>query len=304
MRIRPDLVLCCAVTLALTAGTALAGEGHRHSHGHRNVSIDHDEPATCDDIQVEFDDRPAVRAEETATLPAGGTLRLEAAENSGVYVREADRADFEVVLCKAAPKQSSLAAIALARSASQVSVTGPSSGDWAGYLLVAAPRGASLEISASNGPIGLIGLSGRVTARTENGPISARRATGELDLEAENGPISFVGASGRSKLRTQNGPIGVTLGGRSWEGDGLDARAVNGPVSLSIPAGYASSAVVESAGRSPFQCRGEGCGSARKTWDDDGRRIEVGDGPVLVHVATVNGPVSVRTGAAGDEDEE
>jgi len=183
-------------------------------------------------------------------------------------------------------------------------VTGPSNGDWAGYLLVAAPRGASLEISASNGPIGLIGLSGRVTARTENGPISARRATGELDLEAENGPISFVGASGRSKLRTQNGPIGVTLGGRSWEGDGLDARAVNGPVSLSIPAGYASSAVVESAGRSPFQCRGEGCGSARKTWDDDGRRIEVGDGPVLVHVATVNGPVSVRTGAAGDEPEE
>ena len=76
-------------------------------------------------------------------------------------------------------------------------------------------------------------------------------------------------------------------------------------MSLSIPSGYGSAAVVESAGRSPFQCRGEGCGSARKTWDDDSsRRLEVGEGPVLVRVATVNGPVSVRTGTAADEDEE
>jgi hypothetical protein len=300
MRTPLKRVVLCAAGLALTAGTVLAG------HRHRNVTIDHDEPESCADIQVDFDERPALRAEERAsmTLPSGGTLRLEAAENSGVYVREAARSDFEVVLCKAAPKSSTLSRIALARAGDRVSVTGPSRGEWAGYLLVTAPAGASLEISAFNGPIGLLALSGRVTARTENGPISARRTTGELDLEAENGPISFVGASGRSKLRTQNGPIGVTLGGRSWEGDGLDARAVNGPVSLSIPPGYGSAAVVESAGRSPFQCRGEACGSARKTWDEDSRRIEVGEGPVLVRVATVNGPVSVRTGAGNDEDEE
>lgn len=296
MQIRSYRLLSCAVALALAAGTASAG--------HRNVRIGDDEPASCADIEVDFDDRPALRAEERVSVPAGGTLRLEAAENSGVYVREAARSDFEVVLCKAAPKASALAEVVISRSGERIGVSGPSRGEWAGYLLVTAPRGASLEISASNGPIGLNGLSGRVTARTENGPISAQQSTGEFDLEAENGPISFVGASGRSKLRTQNGPIDVTLGGRSWDGDGLDARAVNGPVSLSIPAGYGSAAVVESAGRSPFQCRGEGCGSARRTWDENSRRIEVGEGPVLVHVATVNGPVSVRTGAAADEDED
>ena len=183
--------------------------------------------------------------------------------------------------------------------------SGPSRGEWAGFLLVdRASRGLSrdLGVQRAHRPQR---APGRVTARTENGPISAHRSTGEVDLEAENGPISFFGVSGRSKLRTQNGPIDVTLGGRSWEGDGLDARAVNGPVSLSIPSGYGSATVVESAGRSPVQCRGEGCGTARKTWDDDSsRRLEVGEGPVLVRVATRNGPVTVRTGTAADEDEE
>ena len=300
MRIRAHRLLLCAAALAMAAGTASAGHRHRHS----GVSTDADDPKTCADIRVTFEDGEAFRAEERATIPAGGTLRLEAAENSGIYVRETDRADFEVLLCKAAPEESTLAAISISRSGGRISVNGPSDGDWAGFLLVAAPRAASLELSAFNGPIGLNGLSGRVTARTENGPISASGSTGDLDLEAENGPIHFEGASGHSKLRTQNGPIGVRLEGRSWAGEGLDARAVNGPVSLSIPQGYGSAAVVESAGRSPFQCRGEGCASARKTWDDDGRRIEVGDGPVLVRVATVNGPVAVKTGSGAKDDDE
>lgn len=300
MRIRPQSLFLAAAALVLAAGTASAGHRHRHS----GVSIDHDDPESCADISVNFEDGPAFRAEESASIPAGGTLRLEAAENSGIYVREGARADFEVVLCKAAPEESKLSAISLSRSGDRVSVTGPSNGEWVGFLLVTAPRGASLELNASNGPIGLNGLSGRVTARTENGPISASGSTGDLDLEAENGPIHFEGESGHSKLRTQNGPIGVKLEGRSWAGEGLDARAVNGPVSLSIPPGYGSAAVVESAGRSPFQCRGAGCASARKTWDDDGKRIEVGEGPVLVRVATVNGPVSVRTGSGRDDDDE
>jgi hypothetical protein len=300
MRIRPDRLFLAIAAFSLIAETAWAGQRHRH----RNVSIDHDDPESCADIRVNFDDEPAYRAEETVSMPAGGTLRLEAAENSGIYVRESARADFEVVLCKAAAQESRLAEIALSRSGDRVSVTGPSRGEWAGFLIVTAPRGASLEIQASNGPIGLNGLSGKVSARTENGPISASRSTGELDLEAQNGPIEFQGESGSSRLRTQNGPIGVRLEGRAWSGEGLDARAVNGPVSLSIPAGYASAAVVESAGRSPFQCRGDACASARKTWDDDARRIEVGDGPVLVRVATVNGPVSVRTGSGPEDDED
>ena len=171
MRNSPYRVLPCAAALILAAATAAAG------HRHRGARINHDEPRTCADIDVEFDDRPAVRAEERATIPAGGATRFEAAENSGITVREGDRSDFEVVLCKAAPTDAGLPAISLSRSGGTVTVDGPRDDDWAGHLIVTAPRGAAMEVFAYNGPIGLIGLSGRVTARTENGPISSRGST-------------------------------------------------------------------------------------------------------------------------------
>jgi hypothetical protein len=58
------------------------------------------------------------------------------------------------------------------------------------------------------------------------------------------------------------------------------------------------------------RCLGSACADARRTWDDrDGhKRIELGEGPALVHLSTQNGPVSVRSGSesghAGDEDDE
>lgn len=299
-------VLASAAVLALCAPAARAG------HRHRSISVrDGENPSSCSDIRVLFADRVAARAEErmTVPVPAGGSLRVQAARNSGAHVREGDRADFEIVACKAAPSADALSAIALERSGDSVTVRGPADEDWVGYLLVVAPRGASLEISAENGPIGLSGLSGRVVASTHNGPISVHDSAGDLDLHAQNGPIAFEGAGGKLRMRTENGPIEVELSGDAWTGDGLDARAVNGPVSLAIPAGYRSGAVVESRGHSPFQCRGEACAAARRTWDDDHRRIELGDGPALVRLSTENGPVSVRSGsgagqADADEDEE
>lgn len=281
----------------LCVGAAAAAAGDRV----QNVNVPKD-PVDCRDIHVEFEDAEAVRDEERVVIPhaAGRTLRIDAAPSSGVRVRGADRADFEVRLCKAAPSSDGLAGIALLRGDGTIGVRGPRGEDWVGYLLVEAPRGAALELSAENGPIGLEGLTGRVVARTRNGPISAENSAGTLDLEARNGPIEFQGDAGNSRLRTQNGPIGVELTGTAWNGEGLDARAVNGPVSVSIPAGYRSGTVVESKGRSPFQCRGSACDGARRTWDDENRRIELGEGPTLVRVSTENGPVAVRTGGGSD----
>ena len=304
IRTFPAALAASAALLLPAAGRA----GHFGHHGHgANVTMnDSGDPVRCDQIDVSFGSgrRDAARAEDrTVIAPGREPLRIVAARNSGVRVRGADRSDFEVLLCKAAPSPDQLAAIRLDASNGELTVLGPSDDQWVGYLLVQAPRGAALDVEARNGPIGLSGLSGTVSARAENGPISIRDSTGDVRAEAQNGPIHVRGDSGHVTVRTQNGPIGVALTGSSWSGDGLDARAVNGPIHLNIPEGYASAGVVESLGRSPWHCRGSACAAARRGDDDDRRSMEFGAGTPVIHLATENGPVSIATGKDDDEED-
>ena len=116
-----------------------------------------------------------------------------------------------------------------------------------------------------------------------------------ITAEAHNGPISFKGGSGVVKLDAQNGPITVKLDGDSWLGGSLDAHSHNGPMSVKVPNDYRSGVVVESDGRGHVSCHAEACRQARRTWDDETpRRIELGSGPTVVRLSTVNGPVSVK----------
>jgi hypothetical protein len=61
-----------------------------------------------------------------------------------------------------------------------------------------------------------------------------------------------------------------------------------------VPKGYLSSFVVESRNYAPVSCQASICDNARKTWDDENRRIEYGSAPAMIRLSTVNGPVSVR----------
>ena len=286
---------CLAFILFLGASALSA-----HHRG-VNVSIDDGrEPTRCEDINIFFDETPAQRATETLHIANGPnvTLRVQVPSRSGIRVVGSDRSDFEVQACKAAVSKADLSRIAVSHNGGELIVQGPEEETWAAYLLIQAPRDATLDLEAESAPIGLRNLSGRVTARTVNGPISLKDCSGEVDAEAENGPIHLSGSGGHLRLRTENGPIGVSLSGSAWKGQGVEARAVNGPVHLAIPAGYRSGAIVESLGHSPFECRGEGCASARRTWDDSHKRLELGEGPAVVRLSTSNGPVSVRSGDA------
>jgi len=292
-----------SLAAALLLGPAVARAGQ---HG-VNVSIDDgDNAVRCDDIRIEIGNRPAARAEARTVIavPAGGkALDVRAAQSSGVRVYGTDRADFDVLLCKAAPAGGDLDAIALTHEGGSVSVRGPAEGSWVGYLLIAAPRGAAVSVHSENGPVSLSALQGRVEANSQNGPVSLDACTGDVDVQAQNGPIQVRGDEGRLHVRTQNGPIGVSLSAAGWKSGTLDASAVNGPVSLAVASGYRSGTVVESLGHSPVQCRGEVCADARRTWNGDGKRIEIGDAPVVVRLSTRNGPVSVKTGADADDDD-
>ena len=299
-------ISAAALSAALFLGPAAARAGHHHHSDGASVSTNGRDPAACSDLTIEFDDRPAERAEATRTIPvdAGKPLRIEAAQNSGVWVRGTDRSDFRVLLCKGAETKADLDAIQFSKEGDTLSVDGPDSRNWVGYMLIDSPRNAGIEVSAGNGPVSVNGLSGRVVLRSENGPIAIERSSGDIDARAQNGPIAVEGDGGRLHLATQNGPISVALSGSSWNGGGLDARAVNGPVSLAVPDGYRSGTLIETRGRSPFACRGDACSAFRRTWDDEHKRIELGDGPVVVRLSTENGPVSIRTGASTLADEE
>jgi putative adhesin len=266
-------------------------------HSHSGISINNDgygDVTDCSQLRVTIDDEPAVRAQESVPVADLRSLSVHAPQNGGIYVSGAEGGRFEVTACKAAAIESALGDIRLRVSGNEVTADGPASDRWVVYFIVRAPRDGSLDLATQNGPISLRNVTASIGAHAVNGPIAARESAGTLNLETTNGPISIDGGSGTAKLNAANGPISVRLRGSDWNGS-LDAHSENGPVSLRIPAGFRSGVVVESEGRGPVSCHAGACKDARRTWDDeDNRRIEFGSGPTVVHLSTVNGPVSVR----------
>jgi Putative adhesin len=289
--------------MVVWAAVALTAAPRAFSHRHvMAFSASTDFPAeSCADLHVRFDQRDAVNQSEerTITKAEAPILRIHAKDNGGLSVEGWDNDSYSVTLCKAAEEgsnaESLLSEIHLALNDGDLRVSGPaSSGRWAAHLLIRAPKASTLELDAHNGPVTLSHVDGNLKARIDNGPITVSGCSGELDVTAHNGPVTLKENSGKQTIHAENGPMSLALSGDSWEGAGLDARTTNGPVTLEVPSGYKSGVVLESDGHGPFRCRASVCSEGRKTWDEDVKRIEFGSGPTLVHVSTVNGPVSVR----------
>jgi hypothetical protein len=288
----------------IVVGLAAAPATPRHHHS-VNISGGHRQPANdCSDLRMRFDDRDAVVRAETRTLSKAEApvLRIHPHANGGTQVVGWEENRYSVTACKAVSAgddaERRLSEITMAIENGSVSTRGPSGEDeqWTVYLLIRTPKSATIELDTMNGPISLYDVDGKLTAHAHNGPISLRNFSGDAEISAQNGPISVEGSSGSLRIRTENGPIDVDLQGTSWNGSGLSADAQNGPVTLRVPSGFQSGFVVESTNHAPMSCRASLCGSARKTWDDQHRRIEYGSSPAVVRLSTVNGPVSVEDG--------
>src|SRR5215472_8760713 len=277
--------ICLVFASALTVvGLAAAPAAPRHQHS-LNISGGHKQPAeNCSDLRIRFDDRDAVVRSETRTLSRAEApvLKVHPHANGGTQVVGWDQNNYSVTACKAVAAgdaaESLLSQITMSIENGTVSTHGPSGehADWTVYLLIRTPKSAAIEVETMNGPISLYDVDAKLTAHAHNGPISMRNFSGDADVSALNGPIS------------------VDLNGTSWSGSGLSADAQNGPVTLRVPSGFQSGFVVESTNYAPMSCRASICGNARKTWDDEHRRIEYGSSPAVVHLSTVNGPVSVE----------
>ena len=274
---------------------------HRHSV---SMSGRHRDPASdCSDLHVRFDDRDAVmeKEERTVTKTEAPTLRVRPHRNGGVQVQGWDKDTYSVTSCKFASNEDGsaqriLAQMTLSVQNGEVSTNGPSDdGDWTVYLLIRAPKASTIDLETSNGPLSLYSVDGKLTAHATNGPITLRDFSGDADVRAANGPITISGSSGNVRIHTENGPISINLKGTTWDGTGLTADAQNGPLTLSVPSDYKSSFSVESRNYSPMSCHASICDNARKTWDDNNRRIEVGGSPAMIRLSTVNGPVSIQS---------
>ena len=282
----------------LVLSLALPAFGYSHHGLNVNISTEDDEPITrCDQIRVSYDGTRVPVTAESLDTRGVRTLTVHAATNGGVYVLGTQDGTYSVTACKAAAFADS-SSIRASISGGTVTADGPDRSDWVVYFIVRAPRNASLDLSAHNGPVAVRDVVGTITARTQNGPLSLKNSSGTIDASAVNGPVSFAGDSGDVKLHAENGPVSVKLRSTFWSGGSLDASTENGPLSLKLPENYRSGVVVETDGNSPVSCKAAACKGVR-AFRDDGeedrpRRIELGSGSMAVHLSTSNGPLSIK----------
>ncbi len=296
---RTALVISALLPLVLAPPSGQGGGSYRHD-GSFDISVHgHGGPADCSDLEIEAPGRSVETAQEHLTVERGkSALTVAAGPRGGVVVTGWEGDHYDVVACKAAVGEDGagaralLAEVTVHERARALVTAGPAGEDWLVYLIIRAPRGAAMELSAENGPLSLRRAQGRFAIRGANGPVSLDEVEGEVSVEVENGPVSIAAGAGSMSVRTENGPIAVSLAGTDWEGQGLDARAVNGPLSLELGEGYRGGVRIESAGHAPWSCGGP-CARAERTRVDGGRQLELGPQPARVRLSTVNGPVSI-----------
>ena len=303
-----------AVAITLVFGSVSFAQNRHRGHfrmSDRHISVNTNAEAPgdgCNDhFKVNIDDREVVTEEEARTLaPAqfSNGLYVGAPLNGGALIRGWDKAEVLIKVCKAASAadvdeaRRTLAGIKLRNDGTRYTIEGPDNDTtrWVGYFLINVPRDIKLALDAHNGPLDLRNVAGSITAETVNGPINIHHCSGDIVANAQNGPVTLDAASGKVRVRVQNGPVDVQLAGTTWMGQGLDASAQNGPISLRIPANYQSGVEVTARGSGPFHCETDACAGATKDWDDNYRTVRLGKAnETIVHMSTVNGPVSIMS---------
>ena len=79
---------------------------------------------------------------------------------------------------------------------------------------VRAPKGAVVNVTTTNGGIGLTALSGKIIAHTTNGGVTAKELTGGIEARSTNGGVSIDFAqlgTERVSARTTNGGVTIML---------------------------------------------------------------------------------------------
>lgn len=229
-------------------------------------------------------DRPRHCEVRTETLRPTGSITVDGGENGGATVRGWDGDEVRVSARIQAQAATEAEARELARQVTvrtaggTIRAEGPArrrGASWAVIYDIQVPRRYDVAVTTQNGPLGVEGVTGRMTLRAQNGPVSLRRVGGAVNA------------------RVRNGPLSVVLDGARWSGEGLDAEATNGPVTLTIPRDYSADLEVGTV-NGPVNMELPLAGGYRS-----GRRVQatLGSGGAPVRVVTTNGPYTLRRGS-------
>jgi hypothetical protein len=168
----------------------------------------------------------------TTTIKLGGQRLGVKGENGGIEVSGEDRSDVQIE--------------------ARVEAWGSSEADARDIL-----KKVTIETSGDNvrdnGPHFHLGNSGygvnyrirvprqlAVDLKSENGGIDIANLEGEIRFDTTNGGVSLNDLAGDVRGSTVNGGLDITLSGKSWRGQGLDAETTNGGVTLRIPEHYSA----------------------------------------------------------------
>jgi hypothetical protein len=217
-----------------------------------------------------------------STLPAGA-LNVDAGQNGGVFVEAWDRNEIRV---RAIVRGSARVDGRAREIASQVQVqagggrvyaTGPDLDRrewWSVSYRINVPRRNDLDLSATNGGITIVGV------------------TGNMRFDTVNGGVKLHNLGGRVNGETRNGGLNVVLSGSRWDGDGLDVETSNGGVTVDIPSNYNAeleTRTVNGGLNIDFPITVQGELTSRR-----GISTTLGSGGPPVRVRTTNGGVRIR----------
>jgi DUF4097 and DUF4098 domain-containing protein YvlB len=175
-------------------------------------------------------DREGVCDVREYTLPASGTLTVDASPNGGINVQGEPRSDVLVYARVIATGDTQDEARAIA---AQVQVTAA-----AGRVEANGPRNLGRHAGWYVSYRLRVPPQTPLSLRTTNGGIAIDNVTSRAELETTNGGLKLSHIAGDIEGRTTNGGIDVTLDGNAWQGNGLDLQTTNGGVRLSVPENY------------------------------------------------------------------
>lgn len=168
----------------------------------------------------------------TTTIKLGGARLAVKSENGGIEVSGEDRDDVKIEARVEAwagsesDARNILKQVVIETSGDSIRDSGPhaflgNSGYGVNYR-IRVPRPLAVDLKSNNGGIDIAHLEGEIRFDTTNGGVGLNDLAGDV------------------RGSTVNGGLDITLSGKSWRGQGLNADTTNGGVTLKIPEHYSA----------------------------------------------------------------